>query len=282
MAILIDLNQVVISGMQSQVKACKINVLTKDLCRHLVLNSIRAVVNKFKNEYGQVIVCCDSRKYWRKDIFPYYKANRKKARENSDLDWAVIFEVLDEVKDALENYFPYKVVRVEKAEADDIIGTLVPRLSASEPVLIVSSDGDFKQLHKYPNVKQYNKALDIWVKSDNPTLELKEKILTGDAGDGIPNILSEDNVFVLGNRQNRLTAKKKEGVISEDFDNPNIEHYRNIQRNKMLIDLSMIPQNIKDAVVEAYEVEQAGNKRLMMNYFIENRLVKLLEVIDEF
>ena len=282
MAILIDLNQVVISSMQSQVRSCKINVLTKDLCRHLVLNSIRAVVHKFKKDYGDVIICCDSRQYWRKDIFPYYKANRKKGREKSDLDWEVIFEVLDEVREALSTIFPYKVIRVERAEADDVIGTLVPRLSAYEPVLIASSDGDFKQLHKYPNVKQYSTQLGAWIKSANPTLELKEKILTGDSGDGIPNILSADNVFVLGIRQTTLSSKKKANIITEDFDNNKLEHFRNIQRNKMLIDLSYIPQDIKDSIIEQYEAEQTGSKRLMMTYFIENRLVNLLEVIDEF
>lgn len=282
MAILIDLNQIVISSMQSQVRSCKINVLTKDLCRHLVLNSIRAVVHKFKKDYGEVVICCDSRTYWRKDIFPYYKANRKKGREKSDLDWEVIFEVLDEVRESLSTIFPYKVIRVDRAEADDIIGTLVPRLSAHEPVLIASSDGDFKQLHKYPNVKQYSTQLGAWIKSSNPTLELKEKILTGDSGDGIPNILSADNVFVLGIRQTTLSAKKKSTIITEDFDNSKLEHYKNIQRNKMLIDLSYIPQSIKDSVIEQYETTQTGNRKLMMNYFIEKNLVNLLEVIDEF
>lgn len=282
MAILIDLNQVVISGLQSQVKACKINVLSKDLCRHLVLNSIRAVVHKFKKEYGEVIICCDSRKYWRKEIFPFYKAGRKKAREKSDLDWSVIFEVLDEVRADLKTIFPYKVVHVDRAEADDVIGTLVPRLSAHEPVIIISSDGDFKQLHQYQNVKQYNQMLGVFVKCDNPQAELKEKILTGDAGDGIPNILSNDDVFVLGHRQNRLTAKKKEGILTEDFNNPNIEHYRNIQRNKLLIDLTNTPQEIKDEIIEQYDAPKVGNRQLMMKYFIEKKLVKLLEVIDEF
>lgn len=282
MAILIDLNQVVISGLQSQVRACKINVLSKDLCRHLVLNSIRSVVHKFKRDYGEVIICCDSRKYWRKEIFPHYKAGRKKAREQSDLDWSVIFEVLDEIRSDLKTVFPYKVIEVERAEADDVIGTLVPRLSVHENVLIVSSDGDFKQLHQYPNVKQYNQMLGVYVKCDNPQAELKEKILTGDRGDGIPNILSNDDVFVLGLRQKILSSKKKETILSEDFNNPNIEHYRNIQRNKLLIELTNTPQDIKDAIVEQYEAPNSGSKQLVMKYFIEKKLVKLLEFIDEF
>lgn len=282
MAILLDLNQIVISGLQSQVRACRINVLDKDLCRHLVLNSIRAVVHKFKAEYGEVIVCCDSRKYWRKEVFPHYKASRKKAREKSDLDWNVIFEVLDEVRADLKAVFPYKVIDVERAEADDVIGTLTPRLAAHESVMICSSDGDFKQLHQYSNVKQYNPMLGIYVKSENPQLELKEKILTGDAGDGIPSVLSNDDVFVAGIRQKPLTAKKKAVMLTEDFNNPDIENYRNIQRNKLLIDLTMTPQDIKDAIVEQYEAPKTGSKQMLMKYFIEKKLVKLLECIDEF
>ena len=282
MAILLDLNQIVIGGLQSQVRSCKINVLSKDLCRHLVLNCIRAQVHKFKKDYGEVIVCCDSRKYWRKEIFPFYKAGRKKAREQSDLDWSVIFEVLDEIRADLKAVFPYKVIEVERAEADDIIGTLVPRLSAHEPVVIVSSDGDFKQLHQYPNVKQYNPGLGIYVKSENPQLELKEKILTGDKGDGLPNILSNDDVFVTGTRQTTLTAKKKAELLSCDFNDPNIPHYRNIQRNKLLIELLNIPTDIKEQIIEQYEQPKTGSKQLVMKYFIEHKLMNLLEVIDDF
>jgi 5'-3' exonuclease len=282
MAILIDLNQVVISGLQSQLRSNKINVLNKDLCRHLVLNSIRAIVHKFKNEYGQVIICCDNKKYWRKEVFPFYKASRKKLREKSDMDWDLIFDVLTEVRADLKSTFPYKVVEVERAEADDVIGTLVPRLAAHEPVLIASSDGDFKQLHQYGNVKQYNPMLGVFIKSPNPQLELKEKILTGDSGDGIPSVLSNDNVFVEGIRQKPLTAKKKTELLSLDFNDPNIECYRNISRNKLLIDLTMIPQDIKENIVAEYETDQPGNKQLLMKYFIEKKLIRLLECIDEF
>jgi 5'-3' exonuclease len=282
MAILIDLNQVVISGLQSQIRANRINVLNKDLCRHLVLNSIRAIVHKFKRDYGNVIICCDSRKYWRKEVFPFYKASRKKMREKSDMDWDMVFEILDEVRTDLKNIFPYKLIIVDRAEADDVIGTLVPRLAAHEAVLIASSDGDFKQLHKYGNVKQYNPMLGIYVTSANPELELKEKILTGDSGDGIPSILNNDNVFVEGIRQKPLSAKKKALLVTEDFNDPDIEYYRNIQRNKLLIDLTMTPQEIKDKIIEELETEQTGSKQLVMKYFIEKRLNRLLECIDEF
>lgn len=282
MTILIDLHQVVIGGLQTQMKSNKINVLTEDLCLHLMLNSIRAAVFKLKGKYGKVVICCDSRHYWRKGIFPYYKAKRKKMREESDFDWPLVIKVLDELKIAIKENFPYKLIEISGAEADDIVGTLAARLSAHEPVVIVSTDGDFKQLQKYQNVKQYNQKLGVFIKSENPELELKEKIMTGDSGDGIPSVLSNDNVFVEGIRQNPLTAKRKAEIMALDFNDPTTEYYRNILRNKMLIDLTFVPDEIKGAIVEAYDVDQTGSKHLMMQYFISKKLIKLLECIDEF
>ena len=282
MAILLDLNQVVISGLQSQVRACKINVLSKDLCRHLVLNSIRSVVHKFKNEYGDVIICCDSRKYWRKEVFPFYKAGRKKAREKSDMDWTVIFEVLDEVREDLKTVFPYKVIHVDRAEADDVIGTLVPRLSAHESVMIVSSDGDFKQLHQYPNVKLYNQMLGVFVKSENPQAELKEKILTGDSGDGIPNILSPSDTFVTGQRQKRMTEQKMEKYLNEEYTNYDTVANTNFCRNQVLIDLRNIPGDIKTKIINTYEEAKPAPKGKILDYFIANKLKNLMDVIEEF
>jgi hypothetical protein len=198
------------------------------------------------------------------------------------MDWDLVFEILKEVKEALTEHFPYKVIEVEGAEADDVIGTLVPRLAAHEPVLIASSDGDFKQLHQYGKVKQWNAILGAFVTSPNPQQELKEKILTGDSGDGIPNILSNDDTFVLGIRQKTLTAKKKAELLTCDFNNKDIEHYRNITRNKLLIDLTMTPQHIKDAIVDQYEGEHTGSMQLVMKYFIANKLNRLMECLDEF
>jgi len=280
--LIIDFSQVVIGGLQSATSSCKIKVLDKDLCRHLILNSLRVIILKFKKDYNEIIIACDSRKYWRKDIFPHYKANRKNNRDKSDFDWVLVFEVFDELKPDLKELFPYKVIEIDKAEADDIIGTLVPRLSTYKPVLIVSSDGDFKQLHKYKNVKQYNPQLKVFIKSQDPLLELKEKILVGDKNDGIPNVLSGSESFVMGIRQKSMTKPLLERYIALNFDDSSIENYDNIQRNKSLIDLSMIPQEIKDNIVEEYEKEQTGSKQLVKKYFIKHRLGNLLECLDEF
>jgi 5'-3' exonuclease len=208
--ILIDLNQVLLGGLMAQINSQKGVKLEESLVRHMILNTLRHNIKQFR-EYGEVILCADNRKYWRKEFFPFYKAGRKKAREKSDLDWHLIFDMLAKFKVELKENFPYKVIDVEGAEADDIIGTLAPRAVMHENVLILSSDGDFLQLQQWNTsrtpytIKQYNPSLKKFVKSENPLEELKEKIIRGDKGDGIPNIYSPSDCFVRDLRQKPIT-----------------------------------------------------------------------------
>ena len=281
MTILVDLNQVMISSVLAQVNPRE--PLQEDLIRHIALNSIRANSKKFRAEYGEVVLCCDSRTYWRKQVFPHYKAHRKSAREKSPLDWNVIFKALNAIKQDLKDHFPYKVIEVDGAEADDVIGTLTPRISAHEKVLILSSDKDFVQLQRYPNVKQYNPMLGIFVTSKNPIMDLKEKIIRGDSGDGIPNALSSDDVFVTGARQSPVSKKKlEEWLVRDPKDCFNEEVYRNYQRNDTLINFDNIPENIRQNIVTEYDNSQPSTKQKLYKYMVEKKLINLLEVIDEF
>ena len=281
MTILVDLNQVMISSVLAQVNPRE--PLQEDLIRHIALNSIRANSKKFRAEYGEVVLCCDSRTYWRKQVFPHYKAHRKSAREKSPLDWNVIFKALNAIKQDLKDHFPYKVIEVDGAEADDVIGTLTPRISAHEKVLILSSDKDFVQLQRYPNVKQYNPMLGIFVTSKNPIMDLKEKIIRGDSGDGIPNALSSDDVFVTGARQSPVSKKKlEEWLVRDPKDCFNEEVYRNYQRNDTLINFDNIPENIRQNIVAEYDNSQPSTKQKLYKYMVEKKLINLLEVIDEF
>jgi len=283
-AILIDLNQVLISNLMQQINSNPKVKLDENLIRHMVLNSLRSYVKQFKEKYGEIIICCDSKKYWRRDVFPFYKSNRKKARDESGFDWTLIFETLNKIRDELKENFPYKVIDVEGAEADDVIGVLSARLSPSEDILILSSDKDFVQLQKYPNVAQYSPILKRFVKSDNPHQYIKEHIIRGDRGDGIPNFLSADNVFALGERQKVINKKKLDEWLKlkpEEFC-VNENMLRGYKRNQMLVDLDFIPEAISAQIVEAYENVKPGNKQKMFNYFVEKRLKNLMEVIQEF
>ena len=284
MAVLIDLNQVLIANLMQQINSNPKISLDENLIRHMVLNSLRSYIKQFKEKYGEIIVACDSKRSWRKDFFPFYKANRKKARDESGLDWSQIFETLNKIRSELKEYLPHKVIEVEGAEADDIIGVLTARKAPSEDILILSSDKDFVQLQKYPNVIQYSPILKRFVTADNPHQHIKEHIIRGDKGDGIPNFLSSDNVFALGERQKTINSKKLSEWLTmtpEDFC-VNEAMLRGYKRNQMLVDLDFIPENIQKNIVEAYENAPIPNRQNLMTYFMDKRLRNLFEVIQEF
>ena len=285
--ILIDLNQVLLSGIMAQIAGQKKLKLEEGLVRHMILNVLRTHVKNFKNEYGEVVLCCDNRKYWRKEFFPFYKAGRKKSREKSDLDWHLIFDMLSKFKVELKENFPYKVIDVEGAEADDIIGTLAPRHVMHENILIVSSDGDFLQLQMYNGrsdykIKQYNPAQKKYVISENPLEELKMKIITGDKGDGIPNIISPSDCFVREVRQTPITKGKLDKFLKEHYSDYDDMAKTGFTRNQTLIDLSLIPGDIKEKIINTYDEVKPASRSKLLNYFIENKLKNLMDVIEEF
>jgi len=282
--ILIDLNQVLISNLMQQINSNPKMKLDEPLIRHMVLNSLRSYAKQFKSKYGDIVVACDSKKYWRRDIFPFYKAHRKSDREKSEFDWHLIFQTLNKIRDELKENFPYKVLEVEGAEADDIIAVLTGRMSPNEDILILSSDKDFVQLQKYKNVIQYSPILKKFVKSDNPYQYIKEHIIKGDRGDGIPNFLSPDNVFALGDRQKSINTKKLSEWLHMEPEQfcTNEVMLRGYKRNQQLVDLDFIPEEIKVQIVKAYDSAKTGSKQKMLNYFIEKRLRNLIETLDEF
>jgi hypothetical protein len=287
--VLIDLNQVLLAGLMAQITGKGANKYDEDLIRHMALNTLRTHVKNFRGEYGEIVLCCDNRQYWRKEVFPFYKAGRKKSREKSDLDWHLIFDILGKLKVELKEHFPYKVIDVDRAEADDIIGTLAPRQVMHENVLIISSDGDFLQLQQYNNkenkysIKQYNPALKKYLKSENPMAELKEKIIRGDKGDGIPNIYSPSDCFVRDLRQKPITKGVLSKLLSEDWTKWADETIKiGYSRNQLLIDLRQIPTEVKDNIVQAYEESKPAPKGKLLNYFITKKLKNLMEVLEDF
>ena len=270
----------------AQITGQKKMKLEEDLIRHMILNILRGHLKNFRKEYGEVVLCSDNRKYWRKEVFPHYKAGRKKTRAKSDLDWHLIFDMLAKFKVELKESFPYKVIDVEGAEADDIIGTLVPRHIAHEDILIISSDGDFLQLQRYNGgkheIKQYNPAQKKFIKSDYPLDELRQKIICGDTGDGIPNILSPGDTFVREIRQKRMTEGRLNDLMATDFDNASDDLKINFSRNQTLIDLKFIPDEIKQSIINTYEETKPASKGKILDYLIAHKLKNLIEVIEEF
>jgi 5'-3' exonuclease len=278
--ILIDLSQFLISSVFAQMKPGSYNYdLDENLLRHIFLNSLRTVRNKHKS-YGELVIACDDKDYWRKSTFPYYKAMRKKARDESSLDWNTIFESLHKFKAELREYFPYKVVQVPHVEADDIIAVLCKEFQ-SQPIMIVSSDKDYMQLQKYPFVMQYNPITKKEMICSSPDQFLFEHIVKGDPGDGIPNCLSPDNTFVMGLRQKPITDKR----LNEIFKNQNNldeNTKRNFFRNKSMIDFDEIPQNIQTQILDEFDNQEFGDRKKLFNYFIEYKLKNLMENISDF
>jgi len=293
--IILDYSQTIISNLMAEIGGRKDVELDINLLRHMVLNTIRSHKLKFQGDYGELVIACDNKKYWRKEIFPYYKGNRKRARDESGYNWKLIFDSINQIKDEIINFFPYRVLEVQSAEADDIIATLCKWtqdnyveegkiFSEPKPVLIISGDHDFIQLQKYKNVKQYSPILKKFIKTDIiPEKYVLEHIIKGDRGDGIPNVLSQDDAIVSGERQRPISSKKlKEWVETPSSMPQDTTFKRNYDRNKSLIDLTQIPELLEKEIINTFNNYKVKDRSLILPFFIENKMKHLMEHLEEF
>jgi len=280
--ILIDNNQIIISNMFQTLNHSSNGMVDEDLLRHLILNTYRMYRKKF-HSYGDFVICNEGGKSWRKKYFPAYKANRRKKRNESDLNWDEIHSIMEKIRTEVEEIFPYKSIRVEGAEADDIIASLCKSNYSKEEIIIVSDDKDFQQLQIFPNVKQYSPLKKKFLECDNPKSFLLEHIIRGDSSDGIPNILSDDDSFINENKRQKSVTKKKMELINSSIERGSyLEDYPNWERNKVLIDLNYIPDNIVESINSQFEKEPKGDKSKLLPYFIEYRLKNLMNYIEDF
>lgn len=280
--ILVDNNQIILANLFQSLKS-EPNI-SEDLLRHLVLNSYRLIRKNFVQDYGELVICHDSSNSWRKSYFPEYKANRAKTKEESDYDWDKIYSALNTVRDEIAVTFPYKNMKVAHCEADDIIATLAIHCHHAEKIIIISNDKDFQQLQRYPNIQQYSTFKRELLVCPDPEIFLLEHILGGDSGDGIPNIISDDDSFVDENkRQNRLTKKTKTDILNQIKNIENTKYGRNWQRNQTLIDLTKIPQDISESIMNEWKKPiVVSDRSKILPYMITNRLKNLMESIEEF
>ena len=275
--ILIDFTQTIIAGLMAQMKMNDGEV-SEDMLRHMIINSVRNYQKKYARDYGEIVLCTDAAHPWRRDYYPLYKAGRKKTREASDLDWTMLFNTLQKVKEEIRDNFPYRYMYVENCEADDIIAVLTKQ--SKEPVLIISGDKDFQQLHKYDDVTQWSPNLNRMIECEDPDLFLKEHILKGDKSDGIPNILSNDDCFELGIRQTPLRKPILEKYLRITIEKDD-KYYRNYLRNQTLIDLDFIPQDIEDRILEEFDKTEIV-KGKVFDYLVSHRLNELLNHVEDF
>ena len=277
--ILIDFTQTIIAGLMAQLKMNDGDV-SEDLLRHMIINSVRNYQKKYAPDYGEIVLCTDAAHPWRRDYYPLYKAGRKKAREASDMDWGMLFDTLQKVKEEIRDNFPYRYMYVENCEADDIIAILVKKYAPTEDILIVSGDKDFQQLHKYDNVRQWSPNLNKMIQCDDPESFLKEHILRGDKSDGIPNILSNDDVFDLGIRQTPLRKPILNSYMRMTIEKDD-KYYRNYLRNQTLIDLEFIPEDIENKIIDEYNNTHVV-KGKVFDYLRTHRLNELLNHVEDF
>jgi len=276
--ILIDNNQIMIACLYKMLKES--SDMNMDMFRILVLESYRYYRNKFYKNYGELIICHDNRNYWRKDIFSNYKSNRKKAREKSDMDWDKAYKMIHSLLEELEKELPYKHLEVEKTEADDIIAVITKHNYVKEDILIISSDKDFQQLQRYPNVHQYSPIKKDFLVCENPEEFLIEHIIKGDSSDGIPNILSDDDVFIQEDKRQKPCGKKKIGIIREELSEWTSTDKWN--RNQQMIDMTMIPEDVENTILLEFNKEPVGKRSNILNYFIQKNLKYLMNYIEEF
>jgi hypothetical protein len=278
--IIIDYNGIAISNIVTQ----KLDI-DENLIRHMILNSIRMYRTKFKDKFGEVVIAGDAGNNWRYKAFPQYKAARKKGRKDSKMDWNEIFRIINMVWDELGEYFPYKTIKIDGCEADDVIAALVEdtqEFGNHDDVMIISADKDFAQLQKYNNVSQFSPMTKKYIKVEHPRKQLLELILKGDTSDGVPNVLSGDNVFVDGERQTPLRRPVMEALM-EDPTSQGQDVLRNIQRNRKLIDLESTPADLKREIINTFNSQDKWeNRKKVFQYLVDKRCRRLLEDVKEF
>lgn len=291
--IIVDLQQVMIATLMRQLGAHQNAILDENMLRHMILNVLRSYRVKFK---GEMIIACDSKNNWRRQVFPYYKANRAKNREESELDWKTIFDTFAMMRAELKEYFPYRVVEVEGAEADDIIGVLATEfgtnaeefgglvIGSQQDVLIMSGDHDFRQLQRHPNIKQYDPINKKYIMVKDPDAYLKEHIIRGDVGDGVPNFLSDDDVLVKKVRQKSIMAAKLDAWMKQPVSEICDSEYklRNWKRNEQMVDLRFTPEAIRSRIMAEYHSQAGKDRSKLTNYFISKKLKHLHEHLSEF
>ena len=280
MTILVDANQIAISHLMIRNKIEDgINI---DSIRKSIVRVIGRIAKKFGPEYGKMVLCYDDKNYWRRDIFPFYKKNRKQEREASKYNWDEVFSVLNKIRDEIKTNLPYHVIQVQGAEADDVIASICIHTAEQanpEKTLILSADKDFIQLHKYDFVRQYDPIRNRWIDNDNPVQYLQEHIIRGDRSDGIPNILTCDDAIVSGKTQKKMSKEKIAALASMDpAEFTNFIRLRNWKRNAELIDFTRIPDPVVSRIMTTYHKSRA-TASVNISYFIDN---KLQDIIEEF
>ena len=277
--ILIDNSQLFFSAYFSHGHAS--GELNDNLVRHTLLSQYARINDKYRSRFGDIVICNDADNYWRKKIYSGYKQQRKEQKEkNETVDWKHLYEVFDRVRTEIRENFPYKSIRVNHCEADDIMYVLCKHYSDREKMLVVSSDKDMVQLMKFKNVSIFSPKIDSIIKSvGNLDQVLFTHILRGDASDNIPNVLTSTDSFLnKKERQKPMTAKR----IVEFTENDSLIDQNNLERNRSLIDLSYIPEEYENNILKKFEETVPVDRKNIFDYLVSKKMKLLLESVESF
>lgn len=259
--------------------------------RHILLNQIRSYHKKFSERFGEMVICLEGGSCWRKDFFPNYKANRAQSRIDSGIDWKKIFEDMDTITNELIQFLPYKFIKVKGLEADDVIAILAKKaeeiseqdvMGNFDPIMIVSNDKDYKQLHNINYVHQYipNKATTY--KEKKSEFALLDLIVHGDKADGIPNINSDINTFVDGKRQKPISTTLMKDLLNNGSDILTESQKKRFSENEILISFEKIPEKYYQQVIDEYNKPKTYSKFDLFQYFAKNKLREQIEHIGDY
>lgn len=276
--IILDMNQIILQNLFSRLRDT--DEIEEEIIRHLVINSIRMFRTKFHKKYGEIVLAYDGNNYWRKEAFPHYKGLRKARQKKDGKNWNKIFGIIDKLRDEIRETFPYKTIRLQHTEADDVIAVLTKKYHTQEDIMIVSSDKDFQQLQRYPNVHQYTLKHNNLLVCENPEEFLIRHIIKGDSSDGIPNILSDDDTFMNEDKRQKPCGKVKIAKIAGELDE--WTDTDNWKRNQMLVDFNFIPDWVDDKVMDEWDKPIEGDRSKLFDYFIQHQLKNLMENLQEF
>lgn len=264
------------------------------LWRFLVYDSIYSCIKRFR--ISEVVLAVDDKVSWRRSYFPRYKESRKKQRDKSDVDFKIVFSVINKFIRELKHSMPFKIIKVRSAEADDVIGILALEFGNC---IVSSNDEDFMQLvgekdnrlwnpsnqkfSEFPiNINKDKKGTPVMCKSKEEFLNYK--ILMGQPKDDIFNIKTPTNWgktpetegkrkpgFGVISAQKVMKAGVHEWIEKEQLE----DRYK---RNSVLIDFHRIPNVINNRIGDVYnnhtypppENIYKFFKEFQMRYFLEN------------
>lgn len=267
----------------------KSEVDVEDILKPIHKLLIRSI--NIAGDIEEIILAIDSSSNWRYTYFPNYKAKRTKTRKESNFDWKSYYKAIDTIVEEYKTNSTMKVIKVDKAEADDVIAVLTKyklHNNTDKTVSIISSDKDYFQLyHRYPNqVTQFSPASSSWINYEEENLSIVEHILRGDYADGIPNILTDDDVYIKEGKKSKALASTNPKVkawlnmsyseLMNHFLKTNLEEEsirNNFKRNVRLIDMNAIPKTIQDSIIETYQRTETGDSRLYRKWLFNNKLL---------